>query len=253
MTGGCGKSSRAKSGCGIACTRKTCYIFSITKPALDGKREEAAHLDIDIRFADASALSDPARFLAAYAAVTAQRREKVDRLRAPEAKRLSLCAGLLLRQTLEAHGVASEAQRFSEGPHGKPFLPGRPDVCFSLSHSGTRVMCAAARSPVGCDLQLASPRDLRLARRFFTSAENEVIFSQPDEASRTAMFYRIWVLKESFLKCIGTGLALPLNAFSVFPEGDRIVLHQRFDDGHYSFLEPAADPDFRSACCIRTE
>lgn len=205
----------------------------------------------EIHFADASELEDAARFFEAYAAVPASRRAKVDRLRAPAAKRLSLCAGLLLQRALRDLGVIGADAEIAEGAYGKPFLPRRPDVHFSLSHSGGRVMCVTADRPVGCDIQETSPRDLRIAHRFFSDAECEAIFAGESEEARQRMFFRIWALKESFLKCIGLGLALPLNAFSVLPDGERIILQQRYDDGRYRFLEPDGGAGYVSACCIR--
>lgn len=206
---------------------------------------------LEIRFADAQALADPARFFEVWAAVPGARREKAARLRSPEAKRLSLCAGALLSDMLRDRGVADAELAFAEGEHGKPYLPRRPDVQFSLSHSGTRAMCAVADRPVGCDIQLVAPRSLRVAERCFSAEERRVIFDAPSEADRQAMFFRIWTLKESFVKCLGMGLALPLNSFSLFPEGDQIVLRESRDGGRFTFTEPDAGPGYRSACCVR--
>ena len=207
---------------------------------------------LDIRFADAAELSDPARFLAAYAAVPPARREKTDRLRVGDARRLSLCAGALLGAMLRQRGVADAEMCFAEGEHGKPYLPRRPDVQFSLSHSGTLAMCAVADSPVGCDVQRVSPRSLRLAERFFSAEEQRIIFSLSSEDARQAMFYRIWTLKESFIKCTGLGLSMPLDAFDLFPEGDAVVLRRAEDAGRYAFTlpDPGADGYF-AACCVR--
>ncbi len=208
-------------------------------------------MEPEITFADASELEDIAKFFEAYAAVPAARREKVDRLRPPMAKRLSLSAGGLLQHALESRGVSGADAEIVEGAYGKPFLPRRPDVQFSLSHSGTRVMCVTADRPVGCDIQETAPRDLRVARRFFSEAECSAIFAGETEEARQAMFFRIWTLKESFLKCIGLGLSLPMNAFSVVPETGRITLRQSYDDGRYVFLEPDAGVGYACACCIR--
>ncbi len=210
-------------------------------------------MELQIAFADGSELSDPARFFEAYAAVPAARREKADRLRSPAAKQLSLCAGVLLQRELLSRGVAPYEMEIAEGPCGKPWLPRRPDVHFSLSHSVSKVMCATADRPVGCDVQETAPRDLHIARRFFSAAECDRIFAQETEAARQDMFFRIWTLKESFLKCIGLGLALPMDAFSVIPEGEAVNLVQSYDDGSYTFLEPDAGEGYRSACCVRTE
>ena len=206
---------------------------------------------VDIWFAEASVLQDPARFAAAYAAVSPARREKADRLRPPEAKRLSLAAGALALQALAALGVDAAAEEVALGPYGKPFLPRFPEVHFSLSHSGTRVMCVTADRPVGCDIQETAPRDLRIARRFFSREECARIFSEPTPEAQQDMFFRIWTAKESYLKCIGLGLALPLRCFSALPAADRIELTQDLPRGRFSFRTPECGPGYRCAVCIR--
>lgn len=209
---------------------------------------------LQLTFYDAELLRDPARFSDAYARVSAARRAKIDRLRTPEGKRLSLAAGLLLAEALAAAGVAGADAETAAGEHGKPYLPRRPDVHFSLSHSGARAMCALADRPVGCDVQLAAPRDLRIARRFFAAAECGRIFSEPTEAARQAMFFRIWALKESFIKCLGLGLALPLDSFSIIPgENGEPALTQSADPGRFVLTEPEIEGAYRCACCYRTD
>ena len=208
-------------------------------------------MELTVRFADAGALSDSVRFAAAYAAVPAERRARVDRMRDGAAQRLSLAAGALLQEMLADAGVSGAEAEIALGAHGKPYLPRRPDVCFSLSHSGARVMCALADVPVGCDVQRTGARSLAVARRFFSAAERRAVFSQPGGDAQLQMFYRIWTLKESFLKCLGLGLEAPLAAFSAVPDGDRIALQQSFDTFCYVFSEPDAGADYRSAVCIR--
>ena len=206
---------------------------------------------LEIRFSDSEILRDPALFADAYARVSAARRAKVDRLKADGPRRLSLAAGLLLADTLAGLGVAGAMAEEEEDENGKPFLPRCPELHFSLSHSGTAAMCAVADRPVGCDIQRMAPRSLRLAERYYTAAEQERIFSRATDEARLEMFYRIWTLKESFLKCIGLGLDAPLTAFSVVPDGPNIALQQTFDTFRYAFSEPDAGAGYCSAVCIR--
>lgn len=204
-----------------------------------------------ITFMDAGALADPARFDAALARVSAARWEKVLRLRPGAAQRCSLAAGLLLRDALAAEGLSDADAETAVGAHGKPYLPRRPDVQFSLSHSGTWAMCAVADRPVGCDIQLPAPRSLRVARRFFTDAECARIFALPTEDARLAMFYRIWALKESFVKCLGLGLVLPLDSFSVLPEADGTISLAYAGEGGFRLFEPEGPDGCFCACCLR--
>lgn len=207
---------------------------------------------LEIRFSDSEMLRDSARFAAGYARVSAARRAKVDRLRADGPRRLSLAAGLLLADTLASLGVAGAMAEDDEDGRGKPYLPRCPELHFSLSHSGTAAMCAVADRPVGCDIQVVAPRSLRVAERYFSAAEQEHIFSRATETARLDMFYRIWTLKESFVKCLGLGLELPLDSFTVYPEEDgAIVLIQDADPGGFRLFAPEGPEGYRCAVCIR--
>jgi len=162
--------------------------------------------------APCGALEDGALFARALAAVPAARREKVLRL-SGGARRLSLGAGLLLRRALAAEGLTAED--YSVDARGRPCFPSLPDFHFSLSHSGELAMCAVSAGPVGCDLERLRELDvLRLAGRVFHPEENAFLLSLP-EAERQAAFFRLWTCKESYMKALGLGFALPMNAFSV--------------------------------------
>lgn len=172
--------------------------------------------------ASAAPLQDPALFARGLASVSAQRRAKIARLRSGEAKRTSLGAALLLDRLLTEAGLPP-AGDFAFKPEGKPYLPGRPDVRFSLSHSGELVLCALSDGEIGCDVERPRPFDPALVRRFFHESEQRWLFSLP-EGEQSAAFLRLWTLKESYLKALGLGLALPLDAFCILPAGDAAVL-----------------------------
>lgn len=167
--------------------------------------------------ASAAGLEEEARFARLSGLVSAARREKLAALRHPGARRLSLGAGLLLRHALAQEGLPP-AEAAADG-HGKPFFPDLPGFCFNLSHSGDRVLCAVSPAPVGCDVELGRRADLAVARRFFHPDEISWLFALP-EAGRHDGFLRLWTCKESYVKAVGLGLALPLDSFAVsFGEG----------------------------------
>lgn len=93
------------------------------------------------------------------------------------------------------------------------------DAAFNLSHSGTYVMCAAQtdgrNDRVGCDLEKIGELRESVAVRFFCREEYEAILSEKSEEAKTDLFYRYWVLKESFMKATGKGMALPADAFCI--------------------------------------
>ena len=158
-----------------------------------------------LALASVSALADAELFAQALARVSPQRREKAAQLRAEGARRLSLGAALLLERLLIDAGLAP-AGDFAFGEQGKPYLPERPGLHFSLSHSGEYVLCALADAEIGCDVETPRKVDLALASRFFHPEEAARLFSLPERERGTA-FLRLWTLKESYIKALGLGLA----------------------------------------------
>ena len=101
----------------------------------------------------------------------------------------------------------------------------RPDVAFSITHSGSLAACALLtldgdhiEQPlsIGVDIQRAdgsgSARDdksiIRFAKRFYSEAEVAEILAASDKKC----FYRIWTMKEALLKYTGEGFHVRLRA-----------------------------------------
>ena len=130
-----------------------------------------------------------------------------------------VAAHALLRVMLsEQAAIAPERWRFVVAGHGKPAIDpalGQPRLRFSLSHSRGLVACA-----VGCDHDLGvdveaarqSLAVLALARRHFAAAEVELIATAPPDC-QDAMFYRLWTLKEAYVKATGEGITAALDGF----------------------------------------
>lgn len=136
-------------------------------------------------------------------------------------------AGVRLRDGMLFHfcGIASPSVTVDAG--GKPRLADRPDIHFSLSHSGSVAVCALSfpgtaagedacvisDSPdapaVGADVEriddpVNAPRLRRLAERFFPPREAERLRDVPDRLYPAA-FAGAWTALESFVKRTGEG------------------------------------------------
>lgn len=129
---------------------------------------------------------------------------------------LSLWGQLTVRSMLGARlGVPPQSLRIERTPYGKPYLAGRDDLHFSISHSGSWVACAVDNQPIGVDIEVHAPIDYSMiTSRFFTRVEKEHLERLPME-ERLEGFYDLWTLKESYVKAVGQGLSLPLDGFSV--------------------------------------
>ena len=122
------------------------------------------------------------------------------------------CAGYLLRQTLASAGIPVSEQIFTKNDWGKPRLVSH-SIEFSLSHAGNFCVCALDQNPIGVDVEL--PRiSMAVAARCFHPDEVAFLQALPEDLKKDALL-RLWTAKESYLKYLGRGLRVPLDAFCV--------------------------------------
>jgi 4'-phosphopantetheinyl transferase len=201
--------------------------------------------EISLYTADVGPLEDPELFLRLYQCVSETRREKVDRVRPPRGKLLSLGAGVLLEAALAELGLP--APRLEQDENGKPYLP-NDNHFFNISHSGTRVLCAVSDHEIGCDVEKVRAAPLRVARRYFCSEEYQALLDCKNEPERDRLFFRLWTLKESFLKAIGLGFRLPPNAFCIQIRQDAVSVRQQLDPRSF-FFRSFYGADYEYALC----
>lgn len=107
---------------------------------------------------------------------------------------------------------------FSFTQFGKPFVVAPEPLVrpFNVAHTDGMVLCAIRRGgSVGVDVERISRRtDVALAERYFAKPEVEYVLDHADADGKLRAFLRVWTLKESFIKAIGTGLSMPLADFA---------------------------------------
>ncbi len=213
-------------------------------------------------YTDVSFLNDDALFAENCARLSAYRQEKVNTFRLRKDKNLSLGAGLLLDYALSPYGLREQDMRYGAGENGKPFFKNAPTLHFSLSHSGTKALLALGDSEVGCDAEEITAADLKIAARFFHPEEYAALLAAPADRQNEA-FFRLWTLKESFIKMTGDGLGVPLSGFCIRrqPDGitadrpsfDKTVFFAEYDDipGYCVSLCTTGHPERPPLECIR--
>jgi 4'-phosphopantetheinyl transferase len=153
-----------------------------------------------------------------------------------------VAAHALTRIMLSAHAPHPPwAWRFSIGGHGRPEiirLPGIPPLRFNLSH--TRGLVAAAvtlDNDVGIDVEVvdATRLTMNLASHYFSASEMDYLRRVPVDQRPEAMF-AFWTLKEAYIKAVGLGLSLSLDAFSYELEPLSIRFSPPLDDNPASWL-----------------
>ena len=124
-------------------------------------------------------------------------------------RKRSLGAGILLGEVLPRHGASPE--EITRSPQGKPQAAG---ICFNLSHSGHLAICAVGHRPVGCDIEKIAPEPAKVGEHFFHPGEIALL-NRCEKEMRGELFFRLWTIKESYLKMTGEGLRRPLNSFEI--------------------------------------
>jgi 4'-phosphopantetheinyl transferase len=155
-----------------------------------------------------------------------------------------------LRRLLGAYlDINARDLRFSYAEKGKPALEvEQPDLLnrrsldrgsldrdsldqgslnFNLAHSNALAIYAFSRDrEVGVDLEFMRDdlADEKIAERFFSPGENEVLKGLPAELRKQA-FFDCWTRKEAYIKARGEGLSMPLAEFDVsLAPGDAAAL-----------------------------
>lgn len=165
--------------------------------------------------------------------ISRERKEKIERYAHASDKARSAGAELLLNYGLKNYaGEFVPPAVFETGNHGKPLLrqgqrglslPEGNPVQYNLSHSGDYAACVLSDRTVGIDIEREKP-DIRPGVMRVLSEEERWTVEQSD--NRICRFFDFWVLKESYMKAVGTGFTKPPASFSV-----------RLEHGSYQIYE----------------
>lgn len=199
---------------------------------------------------DITPLYEPVLFDTVYRSVSDERKSKTDGLRFLRDKCLSLGAEYLLMHALSEKGINYGSVHIIRDADSKPYIEGNP-FFFNISHAGERAVCVLSSFPAGCDVERIRPIDLRIADRFFSPDEAGSVRMQATREEKERMFFRLWTLKESFIKCTGTGLRRPLGSFSVVFGPDGPLLRQPDDGNRYRLFEYGAEDGYQCALCLK--
>jgi 4'-phosphopantetheinyl transferase len=93
----------------------------------------------------------------------------------------------------------------------------RPDLCLSISHSGSRAFCALVSVPgvqVGADLESIEQRSEAFFQDYFTSVELAWL-KAVDEQDAPLAASLLWSAKESMLKALRVGLHMDTRRVEV--------------------------------------
>lgn len=191
--------------------------------------------------ADITPLYDEALYRKYYSRLPDFRKEKADRMRFQEGKVQSAGAWSLLQRIRKEYGVKEQA-------------------AFNLSHSGDYVLCSVDtgcgdQTQVGCDIEMMKEPNMKVAGRFFCQSECEEILRQNSDAEKSDVFYRFWVLKESFMKATRQGMALDMKSFEIKLGSPPVLMRKpdQFSGSYYYCEYNLGQVPYKAAVCSTEE
>ena len=188
-------------------------------------------------------LGDEGLFKSLYDLMPEYRKEKIDRIKSESDKRRSIAAGALLLYGARLLGL-SKLPTVETGEKGKPYFKDS-SVYFNLSHSGDKVLCVIGDTEAGCDIEnLNRKYDTNVAKRFFSSSEVKALEETTNEDEKKELFFKLWTLKESFVKLKGDGLSRALDSFSFKESCGKIVLACEDGEDDCRFVNRFTDDNY---------
>lgn len=180
--------------------------------------------------------------------------EKINRIQKfmnKQDKIRTLLGEVLIRNiaTKELNIKNSEIE-FLKNKYGKPYIKNHQIFQFNISHSGNYLVCAIDNSKIGIDIEEIKSIEYKdIAENFFVKEEFEYIM-QNDSKNKLDKFYNIWTLKESYIKCCGEGLSIPLKSFSFEIVKDKSI-RIKVNDSYklYNFKVCHIDVNYKVAIC----
>jgi 4'-phosphopantetheinyl transferase len=119
--------------------------------------------------------------------------------------------------------------QFDKGIHGRPYVIAPHDatsLCFNLSHARGLVGVAVSTAPIGLDIEYIDRGidPVEIFEDILTAAEIQPLLAL-DPAQMRRRFFRLWTLKEAYLKAIGAGFSVEPRSFSFELTEDHLTFH----------------------------
>lgn len=146
--------------------------------------------------------------------VDERKREKVLRFKRSEDRVRTLIGDILVRVVLcRDFNYKNKDIEYGYNEFNKPFLKGNSKIHFNISHSKDYVAAAFDDEEIGIDVEEIKEMEYEdIVKRFFTDYEYKWIMEQ-EEGIRLQCFYKLWTLKESYVKFKGKGMNISFDSF----------------------------------------
>lgn len=129
-------------------------------------------------------------------------------------------AHMLLEKCLYKYGIDYKSQKIEKGEYGKPYFLEKNEIHYNISHSDGITACYVGRFEAGVDAEPIKAFRPNVVKRVFSESEKEMFENAKD---KDLLFYKLWTLKESYVKAIGIGVSYPMKNISFSFENGKII------------------------------
>lgn len=163
------------------------------------------------------------------------KKDRIDRFKFNDDKVRSIISEMLIRTIYcETTNKLNKDIVFCENKYGKPFIKGSEAFCFNVAHSYDFVTGVFDNEDVGVDIEAIQGLNIDIAKSFCTDNEYNSILQQ-DKNKILESIISIWVLKESYMKYLGTGLSESIQSFDVITKENippNVMLHKKKNNNY---------------------
>lgn len=214
-------------------------IKSLNSFKLFELKYKTADMNCEYLWAFNSQLWQPTKrqLVLALSALCKEEINRINQFRFQDDYKLCLSGRLMIRKCLQyVTHIKWNNLLLNRSPKGKPVLlnslKNSEKVFFNISHQGDfTVLAASTRFNVGIDIMKnVKPNStdvssfFKLMKRQFVDPEWSYILSHKCESSQLKAFYRLWCLKESYVKATGTGIGTNTASYMRFDIPDEGLL-----------------------------
>ncbi len=198
---------------------------------------------IDLFLCDAREPISEALLLKYLAALPYKEQIRLTKFSGVKWKNRLISLALLYSELAIKTGEKSKNLRISRNTNGKPYLEEFSQYKFNLSHSNDFIALAIARTnSIGLDIEKIdfSRRNLpRISARFFSSVENEALLKYKGK-KYALMFYRLWTLKEAWVKANGEALIPNIRNIEFLIEESKFTINsiKNLQNGQFFLYRP---------------
>lgn len=137
----------------------------------------------------------------------------------------------LVKKIIKSIQNSPKVIQIQKNKYGKPYLAENNNLYFNISHSEKIVVCAISNTEIGIDIEKIREFPVEIRENIYTDNENKYIDISKD-ANKAG--FKIWTVKESYLKYKGIGILHIDKMFEVVKD-DKLV--DKYDDCRFMQVE----------------